>query len=150
MKALFYGSLTVAALIATPTTAGVRVVTPEQLGLKVAAQTQRAVQPAERWTATRAIVRDATTGELRRPTPQETLALVKTLREMTAGAQQPLKTVTTNANGMAIAEVDESYQSVVIARPAPGGVMETRCVRTFEEAAEFLGLTANNSVRAKE
>ena len=37
-------------------------------------------------------------------------------------------------------DLQDRLQSVVLARPNADGTSELRCVTTFEEAAEFLGL----------
>jgi hypothetical protein len=84
------------------------------------------------WTSSRAIVVDRTTGQRRMPTAAETNDLVETLRRLTA------VTVVTGADGRT--ETNISTDQVVIARPTEDGTMETRCISSFDEAAEFLGL----------
>ena len=41
--------------------------------------------------------------------------------------------------------LDGSLQGVILARPNADGSYETKCVFTFEEGAEFLGLVADDA-----
>ena len=51
-----------------------------------------------------------------------------------------VKPIATLANGTKAVNIDGRFQSVMLARPNEDGTSELRCVTTFEEAAEFLGL----------
>lgn len=93
----------------------------------------------EAYTAERAIVRDEKTGSLRKPTPQETADLVRSLKTMTKRSGEGLK-VTSASNGGQMMDLDGQFQMVVLARPTAEGGTETLCVSTFEEGADFLGL----------
>jgi hypothetical protein len=88
----------------------------------------------ETWVGTRAIVRDAS-GKLRKPTATETRDMVKSIRQLTA--RPAMRTESTSSRGGVI---EAAPQQVVIARATEEGTMETLCVQSFEEAANFLGL----------
>jgi len=99
---------------------------------------------AKKYVATRQITIDAQTGVLRLPTPQETQELVNTLVELTNRSTEGLQ-VSTLANGTKAVNIDGRFQSVMLARPNEDGTSEVRCVTTFEEAAEFLGLVEDKT-----
>jgi len=98
----------------------------------------------KKYVATRAITVDQQTGALRLPTPQETQELVDSLIEMTNRSTDGLQ-VATLTNGTKAVNIDGRFQSVMIARPNEDGTSELKCVATFAEAAEFLGLVADPS-----
>jgi hypothetical protein len=92
----------------------------------------------KKYVATRDITVDKQTGQLRRPTADEVEALVTQLTQMTNRSTEGLQQVA-GTNGISI-DLQGRFQSVILARPAANGTSELRCVTTFEEAAEFLGL----------
>jgi len=92
----------------------------------------------KKYVATRDITVDKQTGQLRRPTAEETEALVAQLAAMTNQSTEGLHEIS-GVNG-AFVDLQDRFQSVVLARPNADGTSELRCVTTFEEAAEFLGL----------
>jgi hypothetical protein len=93
----------------------------------------------EKWVGTKAIVRDAKTGKLRRPTDVETRELVRSLRELTARSSEgPRRMI--SPNGQTQATVDVGVPQIIISRATEDGQQETLCVQTFDEAASFLGL----------
>lgn len=94
----------------------------------------------DNWVGTRAIVRDVKTGKLRKPTATETRDMVKTIKQLTA--RPTVRTESTSRHG-GVSEVAPAQ--VVVARATEEGGMETLCVQTFEEAAEFLGLKQQNN-----
>jgi len=98
----------------------------------------------EKWVGTKAIIRDAKSGKIRKPTEGETRELVRTLRELTSrpGAG-PRRVISANGQVQAIADV--GVPQVIIARATADGQNETLCVSTFEEAADFLGLQPADS-----
>src|SRR5262245_30041552 len=98
----------------------------------------------KKYVATRAITVDAQTGTLRLPTAEETQALVDSLVAMTNRSTEGLQ-VKTAANGTKSVDLDGRFQSVMLARPNADGTSETKCVATFEEAAEFLGLVEDKA-----
>ena len=98
----------------------------------------------KRYIATRPIAIDPQTGSPRLPTPQETQELVASLVEMTNRSSDDLQ-VTTHSNGTKAVNIDGRFQSVMLARPNENGTFEMRCVFTFAEAADFLGLVEDPS-----
>lgn len=95
------------------------------------------------YTATRAIAVDSATGKYRKPNAAETKKLVAELKALT---RQPVATAmrpTARNTGGVTANLDKAFGGVVLARPRADGSIETRCVFTFEEGAEFLGLVAS-------
>jgi hypothetical protein len=99
---------------------------------------------SKKYVATRAITVDQQTGELRLPTGEETQALVDRLVAMTNRSTDGLQT-TALANGTTMVDLQGRFESVMLARPNPDGTSEVRCVDTFAEAADFLGLVEDSS-----
>jgi hypothetical protein len=93
----------------------------------------------EKWIGTQAILRDAKSGKVRKPTEAETRELVRTLRELTARPGAGPRRVI-SPNGQTQSTADAGIPQVLIARATADGQNETLCVQTFEEAAAFLGL----------
>ena len=98
----------------------------------------------KKYVATRPLTVDSQTNTLRLPTPQETQTLVDSLIEMTNRSMDGLQ-VTTSANGTKSVDIDGRFQSVMLARPSEDGTWEMKCVATFEEATEFLGLVEDKT-----
>lgn len=92
----------------------------------------------ERWVATRAIIFDSSTKQLRKPTDSETAEMVKSLRSLLARGEKVQPRV--RANGTRQGSAEGRFQNVVVARATEEGAVETLCVESFDEAAEFLGL----------
>jgi len=89
---------------------------------------------------TKAIVIDAKSHQARKPTATEVDQLMVTIKPLAnqGKAHQAQKT----ASGSLSLHIGDSNDYVVLARPAANGTSETRCVSTFDEAVEFLGLKA--------
>ena len=98
----------------------------------------------EKWVGTKAIIRDAKTGKVRKPSEAETRELVRTLRELTARPGAGPRRVI-SADGQVQATADVGIPQVIVARATADGQNETLCVSTFEEAAGFLGLQPADS-----
>ena len=98
---------------------------------------------AKKYKGTRAIVVDSTTGQLRLPTQQEVDQAVQGLSSLTPKPVEDAQQ-TTLSNGAVAVALDGS--GVVLARPNGDGTFETRCVFSFEEGAEFLGLVEDDSI----
>jgi hypothetical protein len=98
---------------------------------------------AKKYKGTRAIVVDSTTGQLRLPTQQEVDQAVQGLSSLTPKPVEDAQQ-TTLSNGAVAVVLDGS--GVVLARPNGDGTFETRCVFTFEEGADFLGLVEDESI----
>ena len=113
------------------------------LALSLSVGTADAANNSVKYKATRAIAVDSATGKFRKPNAAEIEKLVADLKSMT---RQPVATamVSTARNTSGItAKLDKAFGGVMLARPRADGSFETRCVFTFEEGAEFLGLVAN-------
>src|SRR6476469_1305668 len=112
------------------------------LAVATAAQTAWSQSPqsnGKKYVATKAIVKDQATGQVRMPTESEVQAMVATISNLTSNSTDGLK-ATTLANGTKQLNLQGRFQEVVIARSNADGSMETRCVSSVEEAAAFLGL----------
>lgn len=96
----------------------------------------------KKYKATREIV-DQQTGQRRMPTQVEIDEVVSNLSQL-ANRPEDLPS-TQGAGGGEMVELAGGYGGVVLARPAADGSWETRCVFTFEEGAEFLGLVEDTS-----
>ena len=138
---LAVGLFGLCALPVLDASAKVKVINAGPRAVQTAPAAKTADVPAgETWIATKAILRDAKTGQLRKPTAAETRELVRTLRELTArpASDGPRRII--SPNGKASAEMDTAAPQVLVARATADGQNETLCVQTFEEAADFLGL----------
>ena len=93
----------------------------------------------KKYKATKAVVRDTATGELRLPTPSETETMVSQISQLTNRSSEHL-TVVEKANGMKIVDAQGGFNGVVLGRAKADGTTELKCVFSMEEAAEFLGL----------
>lgn len=111
----------------------------------VAASTNpKAVQATQkRYKATRPMMVDPQTGRLQMPTQEEIDEAVRSLatlaKRSTEGLQQSAL-----ADGAVAVDLDGGFGGVMLARPNADGTLETKCVFTFEEGVEFLGLVENN------
>jgi len=105
-------------------------------------QASSKVTNQKRYKATRAIVVDPQTGELRLPNQKEidqTIASLKVLANRPENLPQAA-----TASGAVVADLEGGYGGVMLARPNSDGTWETRCVFTLEEGTEFLGLIEVN------
>lgn len=100
--------------------------------------------------ATRAIAVDSATGKFRKPNAAEIAKLVTDLKAMTRQPVATAMTRTARNTGGVTARLDKDFGGVMLARPRPDGSYETRCVFTFEEGAEFLGLMARATESGRE
>jgi hypothetical protein len=132
------GVLGVCSLSAFDATAKVTIVNSSPRVLQTAPATRgpaTEMASREKWVGTRAILRDAKTNKLRKPTESEVKELVKTIKQL--AARPSIRTESTSTQG----GVSEAAPvQIVVARATEDGGMETLCVGSFEEAAEFLGL----------
>jgi hypothetical protein len=100
---------------------------------------QNAPGKKKKYKATRPIVVDSQTGELRLPTSEELQQTVDTLATLTARNTDVAPTASATP-GWSTLDLDGGFAGVMLARPNDDGSLETRCVFTFEEGAAFLGL----------
>lgn len=98
-----------------------------------------AVNDGKTYVATREITVDKQTGQVRKPTSEETKQLVDQLKVMTSRSTEGL-TAKTLADGTKQVTLEGRFGTVTIARPRADGTMEVKCVSSFEDAADFLGL----------
>jgi hypothetical protein len=113
------------------------------LGVFLASGAKSSNAAQKRYKATREIVVDKQTGQRRMPTQEEIDQTVANLSEL---ANRPENVPETQGAGDAIvADLAGGYGGVMLVRPAENGNWETRCVFTFEEGADFLGLVEDNS-----
>ena len=97
----------------------------------------------KKYKATRPIVVDSQTGQSRMPTQEEIDQVVSNLAEL---ANRPENLPSTQgAGGAEAVDLAGGFNGVMLARPGDDGSLETRCVFTLEEGAEFLGLVEDNS-----
>jgi hypothetical protein len=96
-------------------------------------------QAAKRYRATKEIVRDQATGQLRKPTAAETEAMVAQLSVLTNRSTEGL-TVQPAAQGGQKVDLQGRFGGVVLGRAKADGGTEVQCVFTMAEAVEFLGL----------
>jgi len=96
------------------------------------------------YVATREIIHDQATGRLRKPTTEETEAMVDQLKTLTNRSTEGL-TATQQPNGTVSMDLQGRFGGVVLGRANADGTNEVRCVFTMEEAAEFLGLEETTS-----
>jgi hypothetical protein len=105
---------------------------------------QSAQGKAKQYKGTRAIVVDSTTGELRLPTQQEVDQAVKSISSLVVKPIEDAQERTMSSGAIA---VDLEGGGVILARPNGDGTFETRCVFSFEEGADFLGIVEAESIQ---
>lgn len=98
----------------------------------------------KKYVATKEIIHDNASGKLRKPTTEETDAMVDQLKSLTNRSTEGL-TATQQPNGMTSINLEGRFGGVVVGRANADGTTEVRCVFTMEEAAEFLGLEETTS-----
>jgi hypothetical protein len=96
----------------------------------------------KKYKATKPIILDQATGTVRNPTQEETDAMVAQIEPLTNRSTEDLQTVQTG-NG-AMMDLQGRFGGIVLGRATPDGTTEVRCVFTFEEALDFLGLEEDN------
>jgi len=109
-----------------------------------AASAQQNQRRNKKYIATRQITVDQQSGTLRLPTPDETQVLVDNLIELTNRSTEGLQARALPSGAVAV-DLQDRFEQVTIARPNPDGTSEVRCVASFEEAADFLGLVEDTS-----
>jgi hypothetical protein len=92
----------------------------------------------KKYKATKEIILDKDTATLRKPTQEETDAMVAQISSLTNRSTDDLST--TNAASGQKMDLQGRLGSVVLGRATADGGTEMRCVFTLEEATDFLGL----------
>ncbi|HWS52655.1 MAG TPA: hypothetical protein VN228_00900 [Pyrinomonadaceae bacterium] len=100
------------------------------------------------YVATRELTVDQQTGRARKPTAEETKALVDQLLVMTNRSTEGLAAKTL-PDGTKQVTLEGRFGSVTLARPRADGTMEIKCVSSFDAAAEFLGLVEAGAEQAQ-
>jgi hypothetical protein len=95
-------------------------------------------QSKKRYIATQEVIRDQSTGALRKPTVEETQAIVDQVAALTNRSSEGLTAVAL-PNGGTKVDLQGRFNGVTLGRANADGSTEVRCVMTMEEAAEFLG-----------
>ena len=105
-----------------------------------AGQSATGQQNGRKFRATRPILMDAATVYPRLPDAQE---LAQVVAQLDALTQRP-ETLTPESAAAGTVKVDlqGGYAGLMLARPDGSGGVETLCVFTFAEGADFLGLVA--------
>jgi len=98
-----------------------------------------AAKKAKKYVATKEIIFDKANGKLRKPTDEETQALVDQISSLTNRSTEGL-TVTQHQSGMKSMRLEGRFGGVLLGRALENGTTEVRCVMTLEEAVDFLGL----------
>ena len=120
------------------------VATDSSKGVSAATNPMPTPVTQKRYKATRPIVVDRQTGQLRMPTTQETDEMVNNLATLASRPTEGLQQTATSSGGVAV-NLGGGYGGVMLGRPNANGTWETQCVFTFDEGAEFLGITEDNS-----
>ena len=101
----------------------------------VSAQSDKA---QKKYRATRRVIKDESTGEVRVPSEAEVVKMVADLAELTrqpeAGAEIHVQ------NGGVAVEIGEGFGGTMLFRVNPDGTSEMRCVFSLAEGLEFFGL----------
>ena len=92
----------------------------------------------KRYVATQEIVRDQATGRLRKPTVDETQAIVDQVTALTNRSSEGLTAVALPNGGQKV-DLQGRFNGVTLGRANADGTTEVRCVMSMEEAADFLG-----------
>jgi hypothetical protein len=93
----------------------------------------------KKYVATKEIIFDKASKQLRKPTAEETDTMVTHISSLTNRSSEGL-TVKQAPNGMKSMNAEGRFNGVTLGRARADGTTEIRCVFTMEEAADFLGL----------
>ena len=107
------------------------------------AQASTKTPSQKRFKGTLPIVVDKQTGQQRLPHQEEVDEVVASLSVLTNRPENLSQTPT--ASGAITVDLEGGFGGVMLARPNADGTWETKCVFTFAEGAEFLGLVEDNS-----
>ena len=115
-------------------------------GDRVAAQDNAAGASVQqkKYKATRPLAVDRDTQRLRMPTQEEINETISNLTRMTnRPAEMPQQT--SPDTGVVTVDLEGGFAGVLLSRPNEDGTWETKCVFTFEEGIEFLGLVPEDA-----
>lgn len=97
----------------------------------------------KRYKGTRPVVVDQQTGQRRLPNQTEVDEMVANLSQLASRPEDLPQTQV--ANGGVVVDLAGGYGGVMLARPNDGNGWETKCVFTFQEGADFLGLVEDSA-----
>lgn len=100
---------------------------------------RQAPSTTKHYVATKETIFDQATNSLRKPTTEETSAMVAQISSLTNRSSEGL-TARTLPNGTKQVTLEGRFGGVVLGRARADGTTEVRCVTTLEEAIDFLGL----------
>lgn len=100
---------------------------------------RQAPSTTKHYVATKETIFDQATNSLRKPTTEETSAMVAQISSLTNRSSEGL-TARTLPNGTKQVTLEGRFGGVVLGRARADGTTEVRCVTTLEEAVDFLGL----------
>ena len=98
----------------------------------------------KRFRATRDLIIDETTGTPRKPTERELDELLSTLEKLANTSTEGLQEYPLENGGYGM-DLQGRFQGVFLSRPKPDGNLEIKCVFTFEEGLEFLGVVEESA-----
>ena len=98
----------------------------------------------KRFRATRNLIVDETTGAQRKPTEKELEDLLATLEKLANTSTEGLQEYPLESGGYGM-DLQGRFQGVFLSRPKSDGNLEIKCVFTFEEGLEFLGIVEETS-----
>ena len=115
-------------------------------GDRVAAQDNAAGASIQqkKYKATRPLSVDRDTQRLRMPTQEEINETVSNLTRMTNRPTEMPQQASAETGAVTV-DLEGGFSGVVLARPNEDGTWETKCVFTFEEGLEFLGLVPDDA-----
>lgn len=102
-------------------------------------QANSSPQSKKKYVATEEVVLDQATGRLRKPTVEETQAIVDQVTALTNRSSEGLISLQ-QPDGSTKVGLEGRYSGVTLGRANADGTTEVRCVMSMEEAADFLGL----------
>lgn len=97
----------------------------------------------KKYVATKEIIFDKASRKLRKPTTEETAALVDQISSLTNRSTEGLTVEASPKGGMKMS-LEGRFGGVMIGRDRADGTTEVRCVTSMDEAVEFLGLEESN------
>ena len=106
---------------------------------RMTTQANSSPQSKKKYVATEEVILDQTTGRLRKPTVEETQAIVDQVTAFTNRSSEGLTSVQ-QPDGSTKVDLEGRYSGVTLGRANADGTTEVRCVMSMEEAADFLGL----------
>ena len=98
----------------------------------------------KKFRATRNLVIDEATGNPRKPTDAELDQLLATLEKLANTSTEGLREYPLEKGGYGM-DLQGRFQGVFLSRPRPDGTLEIKCVFTFEEGLEFLGIVEDST-----